>query len=556
MDYSSVEFHDPHIYFPKLFKPAAQTVPHIDLTSKEAVAAGYSFRKKRHSVKITKYNGNSQMKIIIPYTIDGLPVDEIREHTFEERPFNTLYIHGNIRRIGESAFKESTVKTVIFEDGITSFSEYLFYKCGSLEHIRLPQTLKHIGKRCFMFCKNLKYIEFPKSISDMDYQAFFGCGLEGFGVEAFTPGINNADAFNDTPVFCNNDVVCTYPDASNLTVLHVNGPYAKYGPLLRFRADSVTFCRWSLWSFRIDLSGCKKVRFYRNAVRCERERDCETHGYFVEPSLMILPESEESKQHYVFPPHVTVVNYFPDKNRPYKGPVEINYDDNDDSCIVTPVSDYLPAWSVKEDWDKIRITKPVKIDRSAINSYHLKEIIFEDLYPEDRIFSLFCFALRKVSFRYKGQKYTKYIPPQELATGTVRRIMTFCFTPCIVPSGNGFRHTIYDRSFIDSIFMQRNISSDNNKALAMLRDRERMRWGEGHHKRNVYLKVTNSIKALIAVDILRSDRFVHEPPVGMYLDFLKKHHRYCRQYFRKISGEYPEYLKAFEQLVPGCDSNN
>ena len=90
----------------------------------------------------------------------------------------------------------------------------------------------------------------------------------------------------------------------------------------------------------------------------------------------------------------------------------------------------------------------------------------------------------------------------------------------------------------------------------MLRDRERMRWGEGHHKRNVYLKVTNSIKALIAVDILRSDRFVHEPPVGMYLDFLKKHHRYCRQYFRKISGEYPEYLKAFEQLVPGCDSNN
>lgn len=84
----------------------------------------------------------------------------------------------------------------------------------------------------------------------------------------------------------------------------------------------------------------------------------------------------------------------------------------------------------------------------------------------------------------------------------------------------------------------------------MLRDRDHMRWGESHWKQNIYLKVTNTIKALIAVDVLRSDRLDHEPPVVMYLDFLKKHSRYCRQYFRKISGKYPEYLQAFEKMIP------
>ena len=83
----------------------------------------------------------------------------------------------------------------------------------------------------------------------------------------------------------------------------------------------------------------------------------------------------------------------------------------------------------------------------------------------------------------------------------------------------------------------------------MLWDRVHMMLGEGYTKPYYYLKVTNTIKALIAVDVLRSDRLDHEPPVDMYLDFLKKHSRYCRQYFQKISGKYPEYLQAFETII-------
>ena len=50
----------------------------------------------------------------------------------------------------------------------------------------------------------------------------------------------------------------------------------------------------------------------------------------------------------------------------------------------------------------------------------------------------------------------------------------------------------------------------------MLSDREHKRMGESHWKQKHYLKVTNTIKALIAVDVLRSDRLDHEPPVVLY----------------------------------------
>ncbi|MBQ6039845.1 MAG: leucine-rich repeat domain-containing protein [Oscillospiraceae bacterium] len=559
MSQNPAKFQKPQIYFPKLFTAVSSTVPHIEMTAKEAVAAGYSFRKKRHSVKITQYRGKAQMQLNIPYTIDGMPVDEVCAHTFKEMPCNTINIHGNIRKLGKGVFYDCTAKTVIFEDGLTALHEYIFSDCESLEQVHLPLTLKYIGKRCFMRCKNLKYIEFPKSICVMEDLAFCACGLEGFGVEARTPGIYNGEAFSVTPLLEENQVVCAYPDSSNLTVLHVGAPFRPYsecGAPIKFKADSITFCRWSLRCFSIDLSECKKVRFCRNAIRDERERDRETVAYVVNPSLMILPESEENKQHYAFPKHVTVVNYFSENGRLYKGPVEIDYDDDNDSCVVTPVADYLPARSVGEKWDKIRIAGHAKADRYAVNFYQLQEITFDDFRPEDTVFSLFCVDLRKVTFRYKGQMYTKYIPPQELVSYTVHTILTFAFAPCTVPCENGFRHTVYNRQIIDSIFPHRRINSDNNQALAMLSGREHKRMGESHWKQKLYLTMTHKIKALIAVDVLRSDRLIHEPPVDMYLDFLKKHCRFCRRYFQTISGKYPEYLQAFEQIISDCDSNN
>ncbi len=124
-------FETPQIYFPKLFTAVSKTVPHIELTSDAAVIDGYSFRKKRHSVKITNYHGRSHKDLIIPYSIDGMPVDEICNDAFRKYPCSTIYIHGKIRKLGESVFSGSTMRKVVFEDGLTLLSECAFSGWGT-----------------------------------------------------------------------------------------------------------------------------------------------------------------------------------------------------------------------------------------------------------------------------------------------------------------------------------------------------------------------------------------------------------------------------------------
>ena len=540
-------FVTPQIYFPKLFTAVSKTVPHIEMTAKEAVAAGYSFRKKRRSIKITNYHGKPHKNHIIPYLIDGMPVDELGREAFRNCTCCIMHIHGNIRRLGEAVFKGSTMYKVIFEDGLTSLSDYLFSECRMLEQAELPLTLKHIGYRSFIFCKGLKYIEFPKSICEIENQAFYASGLEDFAVECLTPGINNADAF-EAPLMSNNQVICTYPDPSNLTVLHVRG-----GPF-KFKADSVTFCRWSLHSDSMDLSECKTVRFYRNAVRAEKPRDKEHMSYGVSPCTIILPEHNDCEQHCAFPKHVTGVNYFPQKDRLYKKPYEIGYDSKDDTCIITPVADFFPHHTIQEDCEKIVVKGRVHIDRNAVNCRNLKEITFEDFCPEDRIFSLHCRNLRKVSFDCHGRKVTRFIPNMELTSWDINKMLLMTFTPCAAPCGNGFRRTFYNREIIDSFFQSEFVSSDDNQWVKLLHDSLYQAGWIHNLSYQLSFRVTSKIKAVIAVDVLRSDRLDHEPPGDMYADFLRTHRSFCRQYFTKISGRYPEYLAAFEQIMQ-CSGN-
>lgn len=538
---------NPQMFFPKLFTAVSKTVPHVDISAEQAVLSGYSFRKKSRSVKITKYNGRSHREMIIPYSIDGLPVDEIGDGAFSGCICSTIYIHGNIRRLGKRAFAKSTVKEVIFEDGLTSLSESVFASCKELATVELPLTLKNIGYRCFLFCENLKYIEFPKSICNIEDQAFQASGLENFGVESLTTSINNADSFTSTPLIGDNQVVCTYPDKSNMTVLHVNDITVK-GMMFRLKADSVTFCRNSLFNISLDLSECKKVRFYRTAVRDERPREKTNMSYGVRPCQIILPEKYDDEQHYAFPRHVTVVNYFPQNEKTYNKPYETEYDSENDTCIITPVADFLPPWSVKEDCEKIRITKRVHIDLNAISCDNLKEITFENFCPEDKVFAYNCYKLRKVSFNYCGRIVTKYIPARELISYDIYELMLMAFKPSNVPYGNGFRRSFYDRCITDSFFDSKYVSSDDNQWLDLYQNRQ-YNAGWIHHKQKISIRVTNKIKAVIAVDILRSDKLEHEPPVDMYYNSLVRHYGFCRNYFRRISDRYPEYLEAFQQIM-------
>ena len=73
------------------------------------------------------------------------------------------------------AFRDSGVKQIQFEGGITEIANQLFYGCDKLESIELPDTVTSIGNNAFGSCTKLERVFIPSSVVSIGYDAFNGC---------------------------------------------------------------------------------------------------------------------------------------------------------------------------------------------------------------------------------------------------------------------------------------------------------------------------------------------------------------------------------------------
>ncbi len=65
-----------------------------------------------------------------------------------------------VKTIGEAAFDDSLLKSVIISDGVTDIGSFAFEWCESLEHIEIPTSVKSISYAVFSKCNSLKEINF------------------------------------------------------------------------------------------------------------------------------------------------------------------------------------------------------------------------------------------------------------------------------------------------------------------------------------------------------------------------------------------------------------
>ncbi|MCL2721138.1 MAG: leucine-rich repeat domain-containing protein [Treponema sp.] len=116
-------------------------------------------------VVIVGYNG-TRVNVVIPDTIQGMPV----------------------REIGNNAFRANrNITSVVIPEGVTiigsfSFGEDFFgrHSCEKLSSVSLPSTLTHIGQGAFSGCTALTVIILPAGLKDIGSQAFSGTGLTSF----------------------------------------------------------------------------------------------------------------------------------------------------------------------------------------------------------------------------------------------------------------------------------------------------------------------------------------------------------------------------------------
>ena len=110
----------------------------------------FNFTENNAEVIITGLKeGISDTSIVIPETIDGMPVTAIGAKAFEFTTITDIKIGKNIKKIGEKAF----------------------YKCNKLRSVTWSHKCDVIPVGCFFGCSNLMQFDFSgiKKLEDVHF---------------------------------------------------------------------------------------------------------------------------------------------------------------------------------------------------------------------------------------------------------------------------------------------------------------------------------------------------------------------------------------------------
>ncbi|EDY85060.1 hypothetical protein VDG1235_4694 [Verrucomicrobiia bacterium DG1235] len=133
------------------------------------------YRVVNDEVTITGYEGTEET-VIVPDTVDGLPVTRIGVEAFlESDSVRSLTLGENLERIEYAAFRDCTnLEEVFFGDALTSIGEAAFSYCEALQNITLPMWLTELGDSAFSG-SGLVSIDIPHRVTEIGHYAFVDC---------------------------------------------------------------------------------------------------------------------------------------------------------------------------------------------------------------------------------------------------------------------------------------------------------------------------------------------------------------------------------------------
>jgi hypothetical protein len=145
------------------------------LATPVAVQAQFTYTTNNGTITITGYTGTN-LDVVIPITINGLPVTSIGTNAFQQASINTVSIPDSVINIGDDAFSLCTSLTnVVIPNGVTSIGDEMFYGCSSLANVAVANSVTNIGDSAFFYCTSLTSISIPNNVSSIGDGAFYSC---------------------------------------------------------------------------------------------------------------------------------------------------------------------------------------------------------------------------------------------------------------------------------------------------------------------------------------------------------------------------------------------
>ncbi|MGH7970021.1 MAG: leucine-rich repeat domain-containing protein, partial [Limisphaerales bacterium] len=139
------------------------------------VQAQFNYTITNGAVTITAYTGPGGA-VIIPDTIDGLPVTSIGQAAFIRTSLTAVTIPNGVISIGGWAFEQcASLASVVIPASVTSIGDGAFIWCTSLTAITIPNGVTNVAVGAFSNCSSLTNVTIPSSVISIDYQAFAYC---------------------------------------------------------------------------------------------------------------------------------------------------------------------------------------------------------------------------------------------------------------------------------------------------------------------------------------------------------------------------------------------
>jgi len=141
----------------------------VDSAYEDFAYGDFTCETNNSGVIITGYTGSAR-DIVIPKTINGLPVTAIGESAFTRKRLTSLILPGTVAVIGKRAFSYNRLSELTLPDSVTTV-EYGAFSNNRLSNIIMPDSLTSIGMNAFAV-NRLKNIDLPDAIEYIGDGAF------------------------------------------------------------------------------------------------------------------------------------------------------------------------------------------------------------------------------------------------------------------------------------------------------------------------------------------------------------------------------------------------
>ena len=160
-------------------------------------------------IAITDYPDTAVGPVIIPSTIEGMPVKVIDAAAFNEvAGLTTVTIPSSVTTIGSDAFALCPLLTgVSIPASVTSIGVSAFYECPMLTNLVIPSSVTSIGEQAFFHCTGLTSLTIPAGVTVIESKLCEGCT----GLSRVTIAGNVTTVRNDSFTGCHGLTSITLP---------------------------------------------------------------------------------------------------------------------------------------------------------------------------------------------------------------------------------------------------------------------------------------------------------------------------------------------------------